>query len=453
MTTTNSGNTNSLKQRTRFGTRRAIGLMVRIVFLGSLTFPLCFCSGSKTPESGESRTEVKRQPAEYEPQEALWIIWPPKDHTRRHSIDSVSLRIVQHLSRQHKLVITTSHDSIRQRAMSVLGDSLSHAPGIHWKAIPTEELWIRDMGPTFVQLNDGRKAIVDFGFNAWGYGVPSDPYVQRMEAFDRLVAQQNNLPLVKSTIISEGGNRELNSQGILMLTEEVTLNRNPGLTREEIETEFKRVLGVKKFIWLSKGLLEDRHSFLGPLELGGGRKAYTVVTTNGHTDEYARFINDSTIVLADVAPEDLEDPIGRINKVRLDENYNILKKARDLNGKPFRIVRMNMPKPILVTMYPGDPVYDYLSQLNYSDGSVFPKGDPITTVAASSYLNFVITDKAILMQQLGTGEEDPNTLRDLEAMRLLKELFPEHEIIPIKSLAVNLGGGGLHCISMHEPSI
>lgn len=138
----------------------------------------------------------------------------------------------------------------------------------------------------------------------------------------------------------------------------------------------------------------------------------------------------------------------------MEKNYEILSQASDLSGSSFNIVRLPLPKPVIVTMNPGDPVYDYLSELNYTDGSEFPAGKSIKTIAAASYLNFIITNTLVIAQKYGNDNpENPNYNRDIQVKETLEELFPNRKIIQIDALSINLGGGGIHCISMHQPKI
>lgn len=355
-----------------------------------------------------------------------------------------------------KVVVTAATEALYQRAKSAISAATLEGGKVELLQIPSEELWVRDMGPNFVQLSDGQKAIVDFNFNAWGY-TPADQmdgYTIRMENYDSLVAGIRNLPIIKSDLISEGGDREVNGEGVLMVVETVEKGRNPNWSIAQIEAEFKRVLGVQKVIWLKEGLYEDDHTFRGPVKLENGDRAYTVVTTNGHIDEFARFVNDSTILLASVSVEDMKDPIALVNHQRMEKNYEILKKATDQNGKPFTIIRMPLPKTILSTMKPGDSVYDYISTLEYEDGSIFPNGEEITVIAAASYLNFLITDEAIIGQKYWkTGLDDAIKERDAEARAILEKIFLNRKVIMIDAIAINLGGGGIHCITMQEPTI
>ena len=115
---------------------------------------------------------------------------------------------------------------------------------------------------------------------------------------------------------------------------------------------------------------------------------------------------------------------------------------------------MPLPPTILTTMSPGDYVYDYIKTLDYLDGSQFPSGDTITVAAAASYLNFIITNKVIIGQKYwreGMSEEIKR--RDEEAKGILQSVFPNRKVVMLDALAVNLGGGGLHCISMHQPEL
>jgi agmatine deiminase len=113
---------------------------------------------------------------------------------------------------------------------------------------------------------------------------------------------------------------------------------------------------------------------------------------------------------------------------------------------------MPLPKTMIYKMGPGDSVYDYISSLDYQDGSKFPVGDSVNVVAAGSYLNFTITNKVVLGQKFWReGLDDEIKKRDLEVEQLLQSLFPNRKVVMIDATAVNLGGGGIHCITMHQP--
>ena len=428
----------------------------KYLWLWVLSAVMISCQQKRSAPDHQDVLKVERQPAEYDPQDAIWLIWSPIDHKQGYSNEAVSMAIIEAVAPFTKVVVTAATDSLYERALQMIPQDFIREGKVETLLLPSEELWVRDMGPNFVEMSNGKKGIVDFGFNAWGYVSETgmDDYTIRMEKYDEEVAKLRGLLLVSTELISEGGDREVNGEGTLMVVETVEQGRNPNWSKKEMEEEFKRVLGVDKVIWLKEGLYEDDHTFRGPIELENEENAYTVVTTNGHIDEFARFVNDSTILLAEVPEEDMHDPVARENHRRMSENLAILEAATDQDGNPFHIVRMPLPQLIVRKMKPGDSVYDYISTLDYQDGSVFPIGKEINVIAAASYLNFLISDHVILGQKYWMpGLDEAIKERDEEAQRILQSVFPKREIVMIDALSVNLGGGGIHCITMQEPKI
>jgi len=417
----------------------------------SFIIPLIFFSCSSTKEKDD--IFVVRQPAEFETQHAIWLIWPSTNHKQDESVEKVTLSIIEAIIGTEKIVITCRDTALLTQATEILTKNFGENKNLTILLLPSYEIWARDMGPIFVETNKNTYAIADFNFNSWGYGDTSDTDTRTEEKYDERAAGFLKLPVISSSMISEGGSRELNGKGILMTTESVEGNRNPGMSKQQMEAEYKRLLGVKKVIWLKKGLVEDDHTFLGPVTTSEGSKAYTVVTTNGHIDEFARFVNDSTILFAKVDSADLGDPIAFENNKRMEENYQILSAATDQNGKPFTIIRMPLPRTIFSTMSPGDYVYDYIKTLDYQNGNPFPKGDSVKVIASLSYLNFIIANSVIIGQSCWReGMPNEVKLQDEKAARILKSVFPNRKVIMIDALAVNLGGGGIHCISMQQPA-
>jgi agmatine deiminase len=406
------------------------------------------CSPSKKTDN----IFVVNQPAEFENLEAIWLIWPSTDHKEGESVQEVTLSIIEALLGDIKIVVTCKDKELLKRANETLKNHFGELKNLTLLEIPSYEIWARDMGPIFVETNQNTLAIADFNFNSWGYSDTLDIDTKTEEMYDVRVAEYFNLPVISSSMISEGGNREVNGKGTLITTEVVEKGRNPGMSKLEMETEYKRLLGAKKVIWLKQGLVEDDHTFLGPITTFDEAKAYTVVTTNGHIDEFARFVNDSTILMAQIDSTELGDPIAFENHKRIEENYQILSKATDQDGKPFTIKRMPLPGTIFSTMSPGDYVYEYIKTLDYKNGNAFPDGDTVKVIAALSYLNFIITDKVVIGQTCWReGMPEELKLKDENASQILQSIFPNRKIIMIDALAVNLGGGGIHCISMQQP--
>ena len=412
---------------------------------------IIFISCSTSPEQVDS-WKVVRQAAEFEELEAVWLMWPPTDHKNGESVQRVTIEVIESLINDLNVVVTCANKELCDEAKEVLNLKFKETQNLTIQEVPSVEIWARDMGPVFVETSDGRLAIADFNFNSWGYSDTLDTDTKMEEMFDVRVAELLQIPVVSSFMISEGGNREVNGKGALIVTESVEQGRNPTMSKSQMEEEYERLLGVEKIIWLKKGLHEDDHTFLGPINTSNEGKAYTVVTTNGHIDEFARFVNDSTILLAQVDSSDFDDPIAVENHKRMEENYRILSNETDQDGKPFNIVRMPLPRTVLTKMAPGDYVYDYIKTLDYLDGSTFPEGDTISVVAAASYLNFLITNSVVIGQKYWReGMADEIKLRDEKAKKVLEFVFPERKIVMLDALAVNLGGGGIHCFSVQQP--
>jgi agmatine deiminase len=324
---------------------------------------------------------------------------------------------------------------------------------IVYYVVPHNEIWVRDIGPAFVKNSTGGLAVVDFNFDVWGYEEDS-PTEQIIDGqVDRIIAGQLGLPVIRSDMISEGGDREFNGKGTIMVTEAVELQRNPHMAREEMEAEFKRLFGVKRIIWLKKGLYEDDSTFMGTLP-GPNGPVYTSGTPGGHTDVYARFAGPDTILLVEVTEDEVaRDPIARVNRERLEENYRILRSATDQDGKPFNIVRVPVPDHVFDTLAPGDAIYDYIKSLEYLDGSRFPEGKEITVILSASYLNFLITNGAIIGSSYWVpGRPESMRTKDEQARKILEGAFPGRKVILINAENINLGGGDIRCKIQQQPA-
>jgi agmatine deiminase len=397
---------------------------------------------------------VVNQPAEFDTQEAIWLIWPATNHKVSESVENVTLSIIEALINDIDVVVTCKNKVLLEQAKETLKNRFGEQKRLKLLEIPSFEIWTRDIGPIFVETNQKTFAIADFNFDSWGYADTLDVDTKTEEMYDVRVAEYFKLPVISSSMISEGGNREVNGKGTLITSEAVEKGRNPEMSKLQMEAEYKRLLGTKKVIWLKQGLVEDDHTFLGPITTQDGTKAYTVVTTNGHVDEFVRFVNDSTILLAQIDSTELDDPIAFENNKRIEENYEILSKATDQDGKLLTIIRMPLPGTIYNTMNPGDYVYEYIKTLDYENGIKFPVGESVKVMAALSYLNFIISNKVIIGQSCWReGMPEELKLKDEKAAQILQSVFPNRKVIMIDALAVNLGGGGIHCISMQQPAL
>jgi len=175
--------------------------------------------------------------------------------------------------------------------------------------------------------------------------------------------------------------------------------------------------------------------------------------TGGHLDEYARFVGPQTILLAEVLPEDRNHPIGRISHDNMEENYKILLNERDQDGEPFKVIRMPMPPLLTHFIVPSDDVYKFFHEnLNFQDGTTLDNESGFDMVVAASYCNFLISNGVVLVSKYSKGGKSPRFQEtDDIAKKILADLFPDRKIAQIDAYNINLGGGGMHCISQQEP--
>jgi len=398
-----------------------------------------------------------RFPGEFEEQDAVWIGWLSKEYISGYYTDDVFLQIVRELEQNVHTIICVPDENQKTHVEEVLHKNNVPMDNISFYEQKFTMLYWRDFGPIFVVNNNSEKRINDFNFNCWGYFRASDTQSLLMEKIDRDIAKHLGIESVMTRITSEGGDREFNGRGTLLVTEACEFQRNPNVAREEIENEFKRLFGATNIIWLKKGTVEDDpydgSALPGP---GGVGIAYRSASANNHMDEYCRFVSPDTILLAEVTEKEAaDDLIAAENRRRMEENYEILKNSVDQDGNPFTIVRMPIPDMIYFTANPTDEAYFGLSTFyNSRDGTSFPVGDPVNIVPAESYCNFLITNNLVLGQKYymeGMGMPESLKEKDNKAEEILKSLFPERKVVMINTIPINFGGGGIHCSTQQEP--
>ena len=413
---------------------------MRALILLSLTLIFISCNNK------ESTTDFY-MPAEFEPQEAVYVGW--FNNPRK---DSVAAEIVSALYNSVQVKIFYSKESMKHNANILLSGYGVDSNKINWIRDTLHYDFPRDPGPIFLLNNSGEMKIADFNWNVYGYEYVYKDF--RLNNFDSLYGEiekreavRLGINVISSEIVNEGGAFEVNGNGVMMAIEETALQRNPGKGINEIEKEYLRLTGCKKMIWLKRSVIHDR-AFDGPTIdnwFTGG--------ANGHIDEMARFVSPNTILLAQISDEERSsNPISSIDYEILEENYKILQQANDLNGKPFRILRV--PTPNL-------NVADYFTEIIVSDewradGSLnlssFANGDTIKITKAVSYMNFFISNDVVLIAKYWkVGMPESEKKKDEEVEKILRQVFPERKIIQINPLAINRGGGGIHCATQQQP--
>lgn len=397
-----------------------------------------------------------RFPAEFEKQDAVWMGWLSKEYIQGFQTDEVLLEMARELASRVKVRICVPDEEQKRHVEALLAKSEINLTNVSFYTIPFTMLYWRDFGPIFTVDQAGNKSIADFNFNCWGYFPLHDTQARMMERIDRSVARDLNIPSRMTRLVSEGGDREFNGKGTLLVTESCEFQRNPNLSRRDIENELKQTLGVTNIIWLKQGTVDDDPYNTSTLPGPGGKGvAYRSAAANNHMDEYCRFVAPDTILLAEVSPEEAaQGPVEKENRRRMEENYAILRQAVDQDGKPFKIIRIPMPHTLYFTARPGDEAYLSLAAYpGYQDGTSFPFGRPVTIVPAQSYCNFLISNGVVLAQKYWQPGMPPSVReKDLAAQKVLQKIFPNRKVVAINTLAINFGGGGIHCTTQQEPA-
>jgi len=390
-------------------------------------------------------------PPEWDEHDAVWLGWTGEEVVRE-----LQLRMIDAMIAHVRITLLVTSEDVRAAARDVLEAEGFDLDRIDFRIHPEWNFFIRDAGPRF--LTDGAGlAVADFAWSYYGYPnlLAAGGGLDRGEVDDDL-AREMGLPLVGSDVVAEGGALEVSNTAILTYRE-TAVQRNPGVPPEEIEQEYLRMYGKQQVIWLDRSPLADK-VFLGP-KIGN----YFGWGANGHVDEYVRFVDDSTILVARIDPAEKDwDPLSRVDYDILEENLAELRKAVDVNGNPFRIVTLPVPALrhyVRTTQleadgsgpWPGWEMNGYLGQATYRG---FAPGDEIHVVPALSYLNFFVTNGVVLAPAYWReGLPEREREKDETVRATLQRLFPDREIVQIRPLPANWWGGGMHCMTQQQPKV
>jgi agmatine deiminase len=410
----------------------------------------------------------QRVPAEWEKQDGIIITWFLEDQLKGYSVDVVHLSMIESLVADNTIYINYQNSRQKKNIENLLILKSIDTSKIKWiKYDISMGAYPRDYGPEWI-YNNKELQVIDMNWTFYGYIPPQRKYAKlinkNLEAYDRHFAKANGLKIfAKSNFVSEGGGKEFNGAGVLMVVEQTELQRNPACTKQQIEEEYKKIFNLKKIIWLPKPSYDDENMFTGYIyDKSTKQKALRSASANGHIDEFCRFVNANTILLAEVTQQEADaDDMHKINKERLDSCYEILKKQTDINGKPFTIARMPVADLLFKEVDKSSGVYKNIYGMKEAvqldkllDGSSFPKGDTFLVLPALSYCNFSIANNTVLVSKYWK-QGMPQTIKekDERAAAILKNIFPGRKVVAIDAMAINLGGGGgLHCNTKHVPA-
>jgi agmatine deiminase len=349
-----------------------------------------------------------RMPGEFELHSGCWMAWPERPDNWRlgaKPAQEAYAAVAEAISGSEPVTMAVS-DAQFENCRAML------PPKVRVVEVSTDDAWLRDTGPTFVVDRNGGRRGVDWRFNAWG-GTGGGLYFP-WDRDDRVAAKVLEIEgddRYRAPIVLEGGAIHVDGEGTVLTTEECLLNpnRNPELSREQIERVLLDYLGAEKVVWLGAGVFEDE--------------------TDGHVDNLACFARPGVVLLTWTDDED--DPQHGISRDARER----LEAASDGQGRPFEIVLLPSPGPLEISAEEAEGV-------DTAEGTV-PRsaGDRL----AASYVNLYIGNSRIVYPLL-----DPR--HDEEAAAILRRVFPERELTGVPAREILLGGGNIHCITQQVPA-
>ena len=344
-----------------------------------------------------------RMPGEFEPHNGCWMAWPERPVNWREGAGPAqeAFAAVAEAIHPSDAVTMTASPAQLERARSML------SAGIRVVELATDDAWMRDIGPTFVVDGGDELRGVDWRFNAWG-GLEGGLYApwDRDDAAAAAVLEIEGARRYAAPIVLEGGAIHVDGEGTVLTTEAVLLNpnRNPDLSREQIEKALLDYLGAEKVIWLGEGVYNDE--------------------TDGHIDDLACFVRPGVVLLT--WTDDEGDPQHAISADALAR----LEAATDARGRALEVVKLPSPGPLTSTEQEAAGV-------EAADGTMPRRaGERL----AATYVNFYAGSGRIVMPLLDERHDDA-------AARILRDCFPGREVLGVPSREILLGGGNIHCIT------
>lgn len=333
-------------------------------------------------------------PAEWHKHESTWLSYPHNESSwpdKIHTIFTSYNLFIKELAKNEIVNINILNKDMNDRVKEELITLDVNMSNIRFHNFPTNDAWCRDHGPAFViNEKEGKRAIVDWNYNAWGGKYPSE----LDDKIPSLIANELGLEVFRGGIVMEGGSVDFNGKGTLLTTTSCLLNenRNPDLNQAEIEERLRNYYGVENVIWLGDGIDGD--------------------DTDGHIDDITRFVNEDTVIT--VVEENKKDE----NFLPLQENLKLLSRSRLENGKQINIVELPMPEKLI-----------------WEDQRL-----------PASYANFYIANGSVIVPVF-------NSKNDNRAIYALEECFKDRKVIGIDSTEIIWGLGSFHCLSQQEPKL
>ncbi len=334
-------------------------------------------------------------PAEWHKHEATWLSWPHKEASWPGKIETIYppyCQFIGYLTQGENVRINVADDTMKAAAILHLQAAGVNMNRIEFFYFATNDAWCRDHGPAFLLHKErAQKAVVDWGYNAWGNKYP--PY-DLDDVIPTKIAQHYGYPLFEPGIVMEGGSVEFNGNGTILTSVSCLLNanRNPHLSKTEIEKYLCDYYGQQQVLWVDDGIVGD--------------------DTDGHIDDTVRFVNENTVIT--VIEANKQDD----NYALLQQNLKQLQTMRLWNGKQLNIIELPMPDEIV-----------------YEDQRL-----------PASYANYYISNLHVIVPTFRSVKDDM-------AMQIIQQAYPDRTVVGIDSTDIIWGLGSFHCLSQQEPEV
>jgi agmatine deiminase len=348
-------------------------------------------------------------PAEYEPHAGTWMLWPERRDNWRSGAQPAQRAFA---------AVATAIAGFEPVSVGAIANQYEAARALLPEAVRVVEIssndaWMRDVGPTCVVNAAGDVRGIDWPFNAWG-GLNGGLYFpwDQDDLVARKVLEIEACDRYRAPLILEGGSIHVDGEGTVLVTEQCLLNanRNPHLSREDIEAQLRAYLGVSTVIWLGEGVINDE--------------------TDGHIDNLACFARPGEVCLT--WTDNRRDPQWQVSQDALER----LLLARDARGRRLKVHKLPQPRALTLSAAEAAGVQS-------RDGV---KARQAGERLAASYANFYIANGGVVMPLL-----DPRS--DAAAMAVLQRVFPDRQVVGVPGREILLGGGNIHCITQQIPSV
>ena len=334
-------------------------------------------------------------PAEFQEHECSWMSWPCEDDGIPDSLEA-----------QHRIYADVANAIVNYEPVNMLVDpgtieiARAHCdPRIDLIPCPLDDAWLRDNGPIFVVSEEGRLGGVAWQFTGWG-GKAKFEKDAKVAPF---VLKHAGARLFRSSLVLEGGSITVDGEGTLIATEQCLLNPNrSGCQKEEIEMILADYLGIKKIIWLKKGLVGDEY-------------------TDGHVDLLVSFARPGCVMAS--ITHNSDDPDYDI----LQDNLANLKNSTDAAGRKLDVIEVELA-PGAIWRQPRNDVYT-------------------TNRLCGSYINFYFANGAVIIPGLDDDKFDKN------ARAVFERTFPDRDVVQVPTLFLYVRGGNIHCITQQQPKV